>query len=336
MVDALGDTGHSRFLSPQMVQAENNFTKGEFDGIGAEVAQKNGQVVIVAPLDGSPAQKAGLRPGDVILKVDGSDVTNLPLEEVVGRILGPAGTQVTLTIFDPTSGRTSDVTLERSHIVLHNVTWQILPGTTIADVRIAAFSEGVGKELQSALVQMQQAGVSGMILDLRNDPGGLLGEAVNVASAFISSGNVLLEKNIKGDVTPVPVVANMNRPLNVPMVVLVNQGTASAAEIVAGALQDAKRATVVGETTFGTGTVLNQFALSDGSALLLATQEWLTPSGRVIWHKGISPDVVVSLPVDVIPLVPDAERGMTQAELQASGDQQVLRAVDLLAPAVSK
>jgi len=329
MVSALGDTGHSTFLSPQMVKSEHDFTQGQFEGIGAEVQTKDGQVVIVAPLDGSPAQKAGLHAGDAILKVNGDDMTGLPLEQVIGRILGPAGTSVTLMILDPKNGQTQDITLVRARITMNNVTWQRLPGTTIAHVRVSAFSQGVSQELKQALTEMQQQGVTGVILDLRNNPGGLLGEAVDTTSQFLSSGDVLLEKDAQGQITHVTVRSG-GAATQMPMAVLVNNGSASAAEIVAGALQDTKRATLIGETTFGTGTVLNEFSLSDGSALMLATEEWLTPSGRVIWHKGITPDQTISLPSGTTALTPEAERDMTSAQLQSSGDQQLLQALHLL------
>jgi carboxyl-terminal processing protease len=330
MVNALGDTGHTRFLSPQEVQQERNFTQGQFEGIGAEVQLKNGHVVIVAPLDGSPAQKAGLQPGDIILKVDGKDVTGLPLSQVIGLVKGPVGTSVTLTILNPSSGQTKDVTLQRAKIAIHNVVWHQLPGTNVAHLRIVAFSQGVTEDLQAALKEIKQQQATGIILDLRNNPGGLLDQAVGTASQFLTGGNVLLEKNAQGQTTPVPVQPGGVAP-DVPMVVLINAGTASASEIVAGALQDAQRATTVGETTFGTGTVLNEFSLSDGSALLLATEEWLTPNGQTIWHKGITPEVMVSLPQNVSPLFPDQEAGLTAAQLQASNDQQLLHALDLLA-----
>ncbi len=329
MVSALGDTGHSTFLSPEMLKQENNFTQGHFEGIGAELQAKDGHAVIVAPMDNSPAQKAGLRPGDIILKVDGQSVDGLPLAQVVGKILGPAGTSVTLTIVNPTNNDTRDITLVRARITLNNVTWARLPGTTVAHVRIAAFSQGVTQALQKALTDIQQQGMTGIVLDLRNDPGGELDEAIGVASQFLKSGDVLLEKNAQGQITHVAVKPG-GLATNLPMVVLVNGGTASAAEIVAGALQDAHRATIVGETTFGTGTVLNQFPLSDGSALLLATEEWLTPDGRTIWHKGITPDMVVSLPSTANILLPEAGRDMTPAQLQASDDKQLLRALSLL------
>jgi carboxyl-terminal processing protease len=329
MVDALGDTGHSRFLSPELLQEQHSFTQGEFEGIGVEVQTKDGHVVIVAPLDGSPAQQAGLRPGDIIIQVNGEDMAGLPLDQVVGRVLGPSGTQVTLTIMAPNTGQTREITLVRARIQLHNVTWQRLPGTEIAHVRITAFSQGVTNDLQEALKEIKQQGLTGVILDLRNNPGGLLDEAVSTASQFLENGNVLLGQDAQGNVTPVPVKAG-GVAVDIPLVVLVNQGSASASEIVAGALQDTERATLVGEQTFGTGTVLQEFNLSDGSALLLATEEWLTPAGRVIWHQGIPPDEAVKLPEDARPLLPAAGTDMTAVELQASGDSQLLRALELL------
>ncbi|MEZ4766821.1 MAG: S41 family peptidase [Caldilineales bacterium] len=330
MVDSLGDTGHSRFLSPEMVQDQHELTQGEFQGIGAEVQMKDDHVVIVAPIDGSPAQKAGLQPGDLILRVAGQDIAGLPLEEVVKRIVGPAGSQVTLTILTPASGQTRDVTLTRAHIPIHSVDWAPLPGANVAHLRITAFSKGVTDDLKQALTDIQAQGYSGVVLDLRNNPGGLLDEAIGVASQFLTGGNVLQQEDAQGHVRDIPVRSGGIAP-DLPVVVLVNPGTASASEIVAGALQDAGRATVVGETTFGTGTVLNQFNLSDGSALLLATEQWLTPKGRVIWHHGITPDVTSSLEAGATMLYPGAERDMSAEQLQSSTDSQLLQALQLLA-----
>jgi carboxyl-terminal processing protease len=330
MVDSLGDTGHSRFLTPQMVQQESNFTQGSFEGIGAEVMMNNnGQVVIVAPIDGSPAQAAGVKAGDIMLKVDGIDLSGMSLNDVVSKVLGPAGTKVTITLQDPKTNAIRDLSITRAKINVQNVTWTMLPGTTIADIRIAGFSQGVTNDLQSALKQIQAQGATGIVLDLRNDPGGLLDEAIGVTSQFLGNGNVLLVKNAQGQQEAMPVKPG-GLALNMPMVVLVNQGTASAAEIVSGALQDAHRATVIGETTFGTGTVLNGFPLTDGSQILLATEEWLTPNGRVIWHKGIAPDVTISLANTVTPLVPESAKGMTATQLQSSQDAQLLKAISVL------
>jgi carboxyl-terminal processing protease len=329
MVDALGDTGHSRFLTPEMVRQLQNYNAGQFEGIGVEVQTKNGQLVIVAPFDGSPARQAGLRPGDIILAAGGVSIEGLPIDQATSHILGPAGTTVTLTILTPATGQTRDVTLTRAHITLHNVLWQRLPGTDIAHLRIAAFSQGVTEDLKQALTDIRQQGLTGIVLDLRNNAGGQLNEAIGVASQFLSGGNVFLEKDASGEVTPVPVTEG-GLALDAPLIVLTNQGTASAAEIVAGALQDAGRAKLVGETTFGTGTVLLQFNLSDGSALLLATEEWLTPKGRVIWHQGIAPDDVVTLPPNTDLLLPEAEAGLTPEQVLSSGDAQLLRALELL------
>jgi carboxyl-terminal processing protease len=329
MVDSLGDTGHSRFLSPEMVQAEQSFNQGQIEGIGVYVQMKDGHLVIVSPIDGSPAQKAGLKAGEIILGVGGTNVADLPLDQVIGMIMGPAGTSVTLTILNPDSGQTRDVTVTRAKIEVQNVIWHQLPGTQVAHLRIVAFSKGVTDDLKQALSEIQQQGLEGIILDLRSNPGGLLDESVGTASQFLAGGNVLLVKDAQGNTTPVP-VEDGGTATDIPLVVLINQGTASAAEIVSGALQDAGRAKLVGQTTFGTGTVLNQFDLSDGSAILLATEEWLTPKGRVIWHKGITPDVVVALPADATPLLPMAEEGLTAEQLQASDDAQLLKALDLL------
>lgn len=329
MVSSLGDTGHSRFLSPEMVQAQENFTQGQLEGIGVYVEMKEGHLVIVAPSDGSPAQRAGLQAGDIILRVDGQNTAGLPLDRVVGMIMGPAGTSVRLTILDPDTGQSRAVTLTRARIDVRNVLWHQLPGTQVAHLRIVAFSRGVTDDLKGALSEIQPQSLHGIILDLRSNPGGLLSEAVGVASQFLTGGNALLVRDAEGNTTPVP-VRDGEMASDIPMVVLVNQGTASAAEIVAGALQDAGRARLVGQTTFGTGTVLIEFGLSDGSALLLATEEWLTPNGRVIWHQGIAPDVEVALPAGASPLLPMAEQGLTAEQLQTSDDAQLLRAWELL------
>jgi carboxyl-terminal processing protease len=329
MVDALGDTGHSVFLSPQMIKEEESFIKGEYQGIGVEIKMKDGHVVIVTPFDGSPARKAGLRPGEIIMDVDGRNVTDLTLLQVVHGILGPVGTQVTLTIMDPKTGTTRKVTMARASITVNSVTWHQFPDTKVAHLRIARFSEGTTQDLEKALKKIHQQGLKGIVLDLRNNPGGILPEAVSTASQFLSVGNVLLIKNAEGRTKPVPVEKG-GVAKDIPMVVLVNGGTASAAEIVSGALQDAGRARLVGETTFGTGTVLQQFPLSDGSALLLAIEEWLTPDGHTFWHKGITPNLVVTLPEGVFPLFPEEESVMTPEDLQDFKDSQLLDALNLV------
>ncbi|WP_161489993.1 S41 family peptidase [Acidihalobacter prosperus] len=323
MVDSLGDTGHSTFLTPDMVKMADSVISGHFAGIGAEVRLKGRQVVIVTPLDGTPAQRAHLRPGDIILKVDGKSVTGDPLGEVVDHIRGPVGTRVVLELMDPADGKKRTVTLVRAKIPIHTVSWHMLPGTVVADVRISSFSNGTAEQLAKALAAAREAGARGIILDLRNDPGGLLTEAIDVASQFVVKGNVMLERNVHGRVRPVPVSADVPKTA-LPVVVLVNGGTASAAEIVAGALKDDRRAPLIGEKTFGTGTVLQQFMLPDGAALLLAVEEWLTPNGHSFWHKGLEPTEKVALPANATMLRPDAMAGLTAKALRASHDTQLL------------
>jgi carboxyl-terminal processing protease len=329
MVNALGDTGHSIFLTPEMLKQQQEYTAGQFEGIGVEVQAKDGHLLIAALLDGSPAQKAGLQPGEIILQVDGKSVDGLSLSAVSGLIRGPAGTSVTLTVLNPATDSTRQVTVARAKIVVHNVTWSPIPGTKYAHLRIAGFSQGISQELKAALKEIQGQSLQGIVLDLRSNPGGLLDEAVSTASQFLRDGNVLLAKDAAGNTRPVPVQRG-GLATETPLVVLVDGGTASASEIVAGALQDAGRAPIVGHTTFGTGTVLQDFALSDGSVLSLAVEEWLTPKERVIWHQGLAPDQEVALPAGSAPLYPEEEKGQSAAQLQATQDKQLLRAIELL------
>lgn len=327
MVDALGDTGHSSFLTPEMVKDLRRTERGEFKGVGLEIQLKNGRATVVSPVDGSPAQKAGVKPGEVIVQIEGEDVADWPLSRVVQRISGRPGTKITLTLEEPHSGETRSVSLVRASIRVRDVTWQQLPGTEIAHLRLASFDAGVSRDLRRALSQIKNRQLRAVILDLRNNPGGLLDEGVSVASQFLAHGNVLLSKDADGQVEAVPVEKG-GLATEMPIAVLVNEGTASAAEIVAGAFQDAGRGPVIGEVTFGTGTVLEEFPLPDGSALLLAVQEWLTPKGRSFWHKGIAPDIAVTLPEQVAPLFPVTGRELSRTQLQESGDVQLLKALE--------
>lgn len=326
MVDSLGDTGHSTFLTPREVRMANAAIDGHFAGIGAEVQLKGSHVIIVTPIDGTPAQRAHLRPGEIILKVDGKSMVGESLNAVVESIRGPAGSKVTLELQNPSSDKLRTVTLVRANIPVHSVSWHMLAGTHVADIRIASFSDGTAEALAKVLQKAKSAGARGIVLDLRNDPGGLLEEAIDVTSLFVRKGDVLLEKNVKGQVKGIPVRQDVPKTV-LPMAVLINGGTASAAEIVAGALKDNDHAPLIGERSFGTGTVLQQFTLSDGSALLIAVREWLTPNGHTIWHKGIVPTEKVALGEKDIMLRPDSMHGLTASKLRHSSDAQLLAAL---------
>jgi carboxyl-terminal processing protease len=278
-------------------------------------------------MDGSPAQKAGLQPGDIILDVNGQRVTSL--QEAHDSITGPAGTSVTLTI-QSLAGTTSDITIVRAIIKENSVTWCMLPDTSIADLRLASFSQGTSIELDTALSAIKAQGATAIILDLRNNPGGIFSEAIGVASRFLDSGDVVEEKDASGKITTDAVLPNVPKT-DLPLVVLVNQGTASAGEIVAGAFQSEGRAKLIGTPTAGTGTVVVHFPLSDGSEIAVGIAEWLTPSGKSIWHVGLAPDITVSLASGVDPLIPDSEKNLTLMQIEASGDQQLLTALILTA-----
>jgi carboxyl-terminal processing protease len=219
--------------------------------------------------------------------------------------------------------------MQRQEIQYPDVTWATIPGQHVAHIRVASFGDGADNQLREALNGAKAAGDTSAVLDLRNDPGGILGQSVSVASEFLTSGNVLLERDRSGRETPTKVQPGGLDP-NGKLVVLVNHGTASAAEIVAGALQDQRRAAIVGDQTFGTGTVLQEYGLEDGSAILLGVEEWLTPNGHFIRNNGITPDVIVAEPASVYPLIPAQEKSMTPQQFAQYDDQQLLAALQQL------
>ncbi|MDD5367085.1 MAG: S41 family peptidase [Gallionellaceae bacterium] len=330
MVEALGDTEHSQFLTPEMRKEEQEELDGEFAGIGVHLEERNRQIVITSLFDHAPAQRHGIRPGDVVEAVSGQPVAGMSPDQVQEAVRGPAGSAVQLAIKDRKTGKAQRLTLVRERIGQVSVNWAMVPGSSVALVQIRVFSAGTADVLARALASAVQAGASGLILDLRNNPGGYEDEAIEVASQFLRKGNVALKKDGHGVVTPVPVQAGAQK-CDLAMAVLINHESASAAEIVAGALQDHKRAVLVGEQSFGAGTILDEIALSDGSSLRLAIEEWLTPNGQVIWHRGLSPDVALPLPKKTILLTPQTVRDLSENELLQSQDEQLLEALDSLA-----
>lgn len=333
MLDVLHDKGHTRFLTPQDVQAENQQLSGTFTGVGIYLHQdpKTKQLIITSPIPGSPAEKAGLKHGDIITAINNVSTAGKDIPGVSTLIQGKAGTSVTITVQRPSTGQTLKIPVVRAQITVPNVLMHYIAEDHIADIQMVQFASGVANQLRDAIQQAKKLGAHKIILDLRENPGGYLSEAVDTASEFMKTGNVLLEQDSSGNRTPYAVTGSTIDTSD-PIAVLINGDTASAAEIVSGALQDNKRAILIGEKTFGTGTVLEEYSLSDGSAILLGTHEWLTPNGSFIRDNGIHPNIEVKLPANANIMTPTDENAgkMNEQQILASGDNQLVSAIHYL------
>jgi len=287
---------HSSFLPPEMYKEMQSETKGEFGGIGIEITIKDGFPTVITPIEDTPAYKEGLKAGDHIIKIDGKPTKNMSLVDVVKMIRGAKGKPVTLTVVREGFTAPKDFRVVRDIIVVKSVKYRMLEDD-YGYIRIVQFQERTAKDLETAFKELVKSNkdkpVKGIILDLRNDPGGLLEQAVEVSDKFIEEGLIVYIEGRKKDDKAMKFYARKNNDYLGPLVVLVNEGSASASEIVAGALQDYKRAIVVGTKTFGKGSVQTVFPLGDGSAVRLTTAKYYTPKGRSIQAEGITPDIMV-------------------------------------------
>lgn len=328
MVDSLGDRGHSRYISPKDAAAEREALAGSFEGIGAYLRERDGFVIIAAPIEGSPAAAAGILPGDRVTKVDGVDVRTATVTELQRKVRGPSGTQVVLDITHE-DGTTMTVTITRATIDIPSVTWKMLP-EGVAHVHLNQFSAKADGDMRAALTEIKAANAQAIVLDLRNNPGGYVDQLMNVAGAFLpAETTVLIESARDGSQTPYK-VKGTGLALDIPMVVLINNNSASAAEILAGSLQSAKRSVIIGEATFGTATVLRSYSLDAGAEIRLGTTQWLTPEGKEVRGKGIDPDIEVILRNLSDMLTPTAAANLSQADLLTSADTQLVRALQEL------
>jgi carboxyl-terminal processing protease len=344
MVEALGDTGHSVFLTPEALQREEDSLSGTIVGIGVLLGERDGQPVIVSVVSGGPASRAGLRSGDEIHEVDGTAVHDLAPEELAPLIRGDEGTTVEITVLRPSTNETLTVQIVREQINFPAASWTMVPGTQIALLRLIQFSDGAADQLRAARDEAIAAGARGLILDLRSNPGGFVHEAVRTAGLFLDRETVYIREQSDGARIEVPTcrpagadgLPDFCRPVDaepatdLPLVVLIDEGTASSAEIVSGALAAAQRGELVGDTTFGTGTVLLTYELADGSAVRIAVERWLTPDGELIFDRGIEPTIPLLLEPTARPLEPDEVAALDPAGLLTSGDVQLLRAIDVL------
>jgi carboxyl-terminal processing protease len=297
MVASFGDQ-HTAFIDPARAAVMSENIEGSFEGIGASVGlDEADRLVINDPYPGRPAFKAGLRAGDVVLKVDGRSIKDFTLYESVALIRGPAGSSVVLTILREGEPEPFEVTVVRAKIDIEIVESKLLDHQ-IGYVRLAQFSSGAADKIARAMEELVDQGAQAMIFDLRSNPGGLLSEAVNVSSLFIEDGPVVIEKLKEGEEKVFEAKAARYQPVSAPLVVLVNAGSASASEIVAGAIQDRGRGMIIGEQTYGKGSVQLPHNLADGSELRVTIAEWLTPNGRQIHQTGITPDVEVELTIE--------------------------------------
>lgn len=312
MMQSLGDQ-HSSYMDPEQYRQANIELTGEYEGIGAYVDTTQEYLTIVSPMRDSPAENAGLKPGDQIIAINGEDMTGIDGSLVIRKVLGPAGTPVTLTIYRE-GEKPFEVTLERARIIIPVVEYEMLDGD-IAYLKLSSFSKKATNEVAAALEDLLAQDPVGLILDLRNNPGGERNSAVEISSQFIDQGVIMYQEYGDGSRDTFESVGG-GLATDIPLVVLINEGSASASEIVAGAIQDYDRGTLVGKVTFGKGSVQNWVPLADNQGLVRITiARWLTPNGRTIHELGVEPDIEVDL---------------TEEDFLNENDPQLDKAIELL------
>lgn len=315
MLDSLGDK-HTSYIDPDMLRQADIQMTGEYEGIGAWVDITGSYLMIISPMPGSPAEQVGLKPEDQVVAIDGKDMTGLDGNVVLNKIMGPAGTQVTLSILRKGETKPFDVTITRAKITIPSVIGKVMDNG-LAYVQISTFGDKTGAELEKALTEVLAQNPKGLIVDLRYNGGGLVTTAVEVASQFIKEDIVMYEQYGDGTMKEEHTLKN-GLARDIPMVVLVNEGTASASEIVAGALQDYGRAKLVGVQTYGKGSAQNWIDLPNNQGAIRVTiARWLTPLKRQINDVGLTPDVVVQI---------------TQDDIKNGKDPQLDAAIKLLLP----
>ena len=311
---SLGDP-YTTFLTPEENEVIKAGINGEYEGIGAELGMRDEQLVIIAPLEGSPAEQAGVEAGDKILKVDGEETRGIGLSEAVSKIRGKAGTVVTLTLGRELEEGTFDISVTRGRITLESVKWED-KGDGIVYIRISRFGERTVSEWDTAVSNVLKniSSPEGLILDLRNNPGGLLGASVEIASDFSDQGTIVIQEFADGERKDFK-STRLGKLSSVPVVILLNKGSASASEIIASALRQNCQARIIGEKSFGKGTVQDAQNLPDGSGIHITIAKWLTPEGKCIDGVGLSPDFEVAV---------------TKEDVEAERDPQLEKAIELI------
>jgi carboxyl-terminal processing protease len=314
---------HSSYLPPEDFDDMQVQTRGEFGGLGIEVTQQNGFVQVVAPIEGTPADRADIEPEDLIIAVDGESVLGLTLNEAVDLMRGPIGSEITITVTREGVDEPFEVTLTREMITIAAVKSRLEEDAVV--LRITTFNEQTAAELKDQLAQQVAAAggidqVSGFVIDLRNNPGGLLNQAIEVVDAFLDSGEIVSTRGRNPNESERYNATPGDLAESKPVVVVINEGSASASEIVAGALQDQKRAIVVGTQSFGKGSVQTIVPVQGGGAMRLTTARYYTPSGRSIQALGVAPDIIIEQrPVEEQPAEDEATSPFTRSEADLRG-----------------
>ncbi|HEC21814.1 MAG TPA: S41 family peptidase [Chloroflexi bacterium] len=312
MLETLDDP-YTAFVPPEVARILREDNSGEFEGIGAYVEEApDGGVFIIRVFEDGPAAQAGLRAGDIVVAVDGQDITRATLNEALLLIRGPAGTDVTLTVVREGEDQLLEFTITRARLEIPTVEARMLDDN-IGYVALFEFNSVASRRLTDAVEELLDQGAEAIILDLRNNPGGFLDQAIDVADLFLPEGVVVIQRDVDGN-ERIHRSRDGQIAEDVPLVVLVNEGSASASEIVAGAIQDRGRGTLIGETTFGKGSVQLQFDLSDGSQLRVTYANWYTPNDRSISEEGITPDIIVETPTEPSEEDPQLERAIQYLE----------------------
>ncbi|MBI5049433.1 MAG: S41 family peptidase [Nitrospirae bacterium] len=284
---------HSSFMPPDAYKEMQIETKGEFGGLGIQIGLKDDALTVIAPIEDTPAYKAGVKAGDRIVKINGESTKDMSLQDAVSKLRGPKGTSVTITLMRKDWSEPKDITLIRDIIRIRSVKTKVLEDK-IGYIKLTQFQEQTVSELDTALKELvEKENITSLILDLRNNPGGLLESSVNVSSRFLPRGKLVVYTKGRKEDKKEYLTSNNTPHYEFPMAVLVNEGSASASEIVAGALKDWSKAVIIGTTTFGKGSVQTVIPLSDGSALRLTIARYYTPKGTSIQNTGITPDIIV-------------------------------------------
>ena len=331
LLDSLGDQGHTHFETKEEFDRYVKVMNGEAHGIGVRLRVAQRQPRVLETIPGSPARNSGIQVGDVISEIDGSDTTGLPLNQVLAILRGGAADSVVHLHIQRAGSESLDYDIRRAKESMAPVVWQVVPHQPVMHLAIRQFDKRTHGLVRNALSDVRRMNVQGLVLDLRNCPGGLVDEVMAVTSEFLHDGIIAIERDADGKQTPHAVKPG-NLGADLPLCVLINEETSSAAEIMAGALKDRGRGPVIGARTAGLGTMLHPYRLCDGSVDFLAIAEWLTPNGERIWQHGITPTIEMKLPAEVNALFPGALAYPDPRTFSHLNDRQLAHALKTLCP----